>query len=105
MWSYKDANFDTFRTKLHNANWDECIESEDPDIATTRWTEKFLEVVTDEIPHKDVTVRPTENRWYNGYLRKLCRKQKHDHRLWTQHQSNLGLGTVQNLPKQISPGG
>jgi hypothetical protein len=85
MWSYKTANFDNFRTKLDNVEWDECLASDDPDTATTQWTNNFLEVVNGEIPHKDVTVRPMESKWYNGYLRKLCRKQRHDHKLWTQH--------------------
>jgi hypothetical protein len=87
MWSYKTANFDHFRTKLNEVDWEECLASDDPDLTTTEWTEKFLEVVNNEIPHKDVTVRPAEHKWYNGYLRKLCRKQRHDHKLWTQHQT------------------
>ena len=87
MWSYKSANFNNFRTKLTEVDWDECLASEDPDQAVNEWTTKFLEVVTEEIPHKEVTVRPTENRWYNGYLRRLCRKQSHDHKLWTKHRT------------------
>jgi hypothetical protein len=87
MWSYKTTNFDNFRTKLTEVDWDECLTSEDLDQAVDEWTTKFLEVVTSEIPHKEVTVRPTQNKWYNGYLRKLCRKQRHNHRLWTQHRT------------------
>jgi hypothetical protein len=87
MWSYKTTNFDTFRAKLHEVNWDECLTSEDPDLATTDWTSKFFGVVTAEIPHKEVTVRPSDHKWYNGYLRKLCRKQRHDHKLWTEHRT------------------
>jgi hypothetical protein len=46
-----------------------------------------MEVVTAEICHKEVTVRPTDSKWYNGYLRKLCRKQMRDHKTWTKHKT------------------
>ena len=87
MWSYKTANFDNFRTGLNEVDWDECLAEDDPELAANIWTNKFLEVVNTQIPHKEVTVRPTNNKWYNGYLRKLCRKQLHNHRLWTQHRT------------------
>ena len=85
MWSYKTTNFDTFRTKLNEVEWDECLTSDDPDIATTEWTNKLKSVISSEIPHKEVTVRPMDSKWYNGYLRRLCRKQMKDHRNWTEH--------------------
>ena len=87
MWSYKTTNFDNFRTKLGEVAWDECLTSDDPNQATEEWTNKFMDVVREKIPHKEVTVRPTDSRWYNGYLRKLCRKQMRDHKLWTKHRT------------------
>ena len=87
MWCYKDTNFDEFRNNLNQVNWEECLADGDPDSACDKWTKKLQEAVDQSIPHKDVTVRPTESKWYNGYLRKLCRKQRHDHKLWTQHQT------------------
>ena len=83
----KTANFDSFRGKLRDVDWEDCLADDDPDTAATLWTDKFMSVVQNEIPHKVVTVRPTESKWYNGYLRKLCRKQRHDHKLWTQHRT------------------
>ena len=87
MWSYKSANFDNFRTSLNEVDWDECLVGENPDLAVNTWTEKFVDVVNTHIPHKEVTVRPMDHKWYNGHLRKLCRKQRHDHKLWTQHRT------------------
>ena len=87
MWSYKTTDFDNFRGKLNEVNWDECLTSNDPDTATAEWTTKLKEVINAEIPHKEVTVRPSESKWYNGYLRKLCRKQKHAHMNWTKHRT------------------
>ena len=93
MWSYKTTDFNNFRTKLNEVDWDDCLTSNDPDTATTEWTNKLKEVITAEIPHKEVTVRPTDSKWYNGYLRRLCRKQKLDHRTWTKHRTNWAWET------------
>jgi hypothetical protein len=87
MWSYKTTDFDNFRAKLNMVDWDDCLISNDPDIATTEWTTKLNEVINAEIPHKEVTVRPTDSKWYNGWLRRLCRKQKHVHKNWTKHRT------------------
>jgi hypothetical protein len=87
MWAYKKANFDTFRQKLDEVPWDQCLESNDPNQACDTWTQMMTQVVKDNIPHKEVTVRPGENHWYNGYLRRLCRKQKRDHKMWTRNKS------------------
>jgi hypothetical protein len=82
MWQYKEANFDNFRTKLNDVDWEDCL-VEDPSEACDIWTKKFKDVVNTNIPHKEVTVRPEDSRWYNGYLRRLCSKQKRDHKSWT----------------------
>jgi hypothetical protein len=83
MWQYKLANFDDFRNKLNEVASDDCLD-EDPTTACENWTKLFSDVVNTNIPHKDVTVRPEDSKWYNGYLRRLCHKQKRDHKKWTQ---------------------
>jgi hypothetical protein len=88
MWCYKDTNFDEFRNNLDQVDWEECIADGDPDTACDLWTKKLLEVVDTSIPHKDVTVRHEGSRWYNGYLRKLCRIQRRDHKYWTKHKTD-----------------
>jgi hypothetical protein len=32
MWCFKDANFDGFRQKLSETNWDDCLDSDDIDV-------------------------------------------------------------------------
>jgi hypothetical protein len=89
MWNYKEANFDYFRAELDKVNWDECFETDDVDTAVETWTELFKDVTNRCIPHKKVTVRPEEKTWYNGYLRKLCRKQQRDHRMAKQDSNEF----------------
>jgi hypothetical protein len=80
MWDYKGANFNTLRTQLEDTNWDDCFASDNIDTVVDSWTSKFKEVTDRCIPHKQATVRPQSQTWYNGYLRRLCRKQQKDHR-------------------------
>ena len=80
MWNYKDTNFNYFRTELDQTSWEDCFITGDIDTAVETWTSKFIEVRDRCISHKQVTVRPQSQTWYNGYLRKLCRKQQRDHR-------------------------
>ena len=87
MWSYKTTDFGNFRDKLNQVDWEDCLSSNDPDTAINDWTTKLKEVINAEIPHKEVTVRPNDSKWYNGYLRRLCRKQKLDHKNWIKHRT------------------
>ena len=89
MWTYKDANFDHFRSELNQVNWEECFETEDIDEAVTTWTNLFTNVANRCIPNKNVTVRPEDKTWYNGYLRRLCRKQQRDHTTATKNSNEF----------------
>jgi hypothetical protein len=80
MWEYKSANFDFYRAELDRVDWEDCFDTDDVDTVVASWTSKFKEVTQRCIPHKEVTVRPEDKTWYNGYLRRLCRKQQRDHR-------------------------
>jgi hypothetical protein len=88
MWSYKDANLDAYRSELEKINWDDCFSSGDVDTAVADWTSKFKETTERCIPNKQVTIRPEDRTWYNGYLRRLCRKQQRDHRMAVQNSND-----------------
>ena len=44
MWDFQNANFDLFREELGNANWEECLDSDDIDIICDRWSKLFLKI-------------------------------------------------------------
>jgi hypothetical protein len=88
MWNYKEANFD-FRSELDKTDWDSCFETDDVDTAVETWTELFKNVANRCIPNKQATVRPEDKTWYNGYLRRLCRKQQRDHRMAKQNSNEF----------------
>ena len=74
IWDYSKANYDVFRSKLSESNWDYCFESCDINVACTRWTDTLLTAAREAIPHKDITVRPDDVPWYTNLLR--CAKRK-----------------------------
>ena len=74
VWDYKHANFDTFREKLFDVDWDACFDSDNIDVITDLWTDTFLKCAENSIPHKDVTIRPDDVPWYTNSLRALKRK-------------------------------
>ena len=42
IWSYKEGDYDGFRSAVGSANWDECVISDDVDNVCESWTEKLL---------------------------------------------------------------
>ena len=80
MWQYELADFDGFRTKLGDIDWDECFVSNDIDKIAQTWTNTLISVAHDYIPNKVVTVRPWDKPLYNGYLRRLRRAKDRAHR-------------------------
>ena len=64
IWDYTHANFDEFREKLSQADWDYCFETDDIDIANKRWYEIFMNIARTCIPNKVVLIRPKDSPWY-----------------------------------------
>ena len=86
MWCFKDADFNGFRQKLTNTDWEDCFDSEDPSQVCEKWTLKFKEISKLFVNSKTVTIRPNDKTWYNTYLRRLCRIKNRAHRTWVNHR-------------------
>jgi hypothetical protein len=87
MWNFKTADFEGFRNKLSETNWDECFTTEDPSFACETWTEKFLKIAQNFVKSKTVTVRPNDKSWYLNYLRRLARLKDRAFRKWANYKS------------------
>ena len=73
MWQYDMTNFDGFRQRLSDVNWEHCFTSNDVDTAAQAWTDMLMNAARECIPNKLVTVRPRDKPFFNGYLRRLRR--------------------------------
>jgi hypothetical protein len=100
MWDFKNANFEGLRNHLRNQNWDDCFESEDPNIVCDSWTDTFSDIVKLYINSKTVTVRPNDKGWYNTYLRRLCRVKDRAHRKWVRLKDDL-IRTEYNIARNF----
>ena len=74
MWNFKAADFDLYRLRLSQCNWDEYFNNDDINVVCDAVTSKILAIAKDTIPNKTVTVRPYDKPWYNNDLRCLNRK-------------------------------
>lgn len=74
IWEYNRADFDKFREQLSIAPWKDGLDALDIDGSCDRWTELFLSIARDNIPHKCVTVRQNDKPFYTSELRNLKRK-------------------------------
>ena len=52
VWNYEKANFDSFREKLFECNWDACFDSDDIDSICENQMNTFLSVTKDCTPSK-----------------------------------------------------
>ncbi|MCP3899199.1 MAG: hypothetical protein GY707_05745, partial [Desulfobacteraceae bacterium] len=74
MWNFKEANFEAYRRKLYENDWDLCFRSEDIEQICDSVISTILELAKFTIPNKIVTIRPYDKSWYTNDLRKLKKK-------------------------------
>ena len=87
MWDFANADFDAYRNAICHTDWDECFAEDDVDAVTEKWTENVMSIAKANIPHKDVTVRPSDKPWYSNELRLLCRRKDRIHKKAKQLQT------------------
>ena len=80
IWDYSRADFDIFRQKLNEADWDACFDTDCIDTACNMWTQSFLSVAQSCIPNRNVTIRANDAPWYTSKLRTQKRKVEGIHR-------------------------
>ena len=76
LWNYKNANFDSFRENLRNADWDTCFEFNNIDEICNAWTNTFLNVARMTIPNSLVEIRPSDKPFFTSALRLLRRRKE-----------------------------
>ena len=75
IWIYDKGNYQLYREKFTEVNWDLMINTENNinDMAT-KLTNKILEISSETISNKVITVRQNDLPWINNNIRKLIRK-------------------------------
>ena len=73
IYYYDQTDWDHYRAKLLEVDWDSCFESNNIDRVWESWSSKFLSVVNQSIPSKTINARPNDKPWYNSDLWKQKR--------------------------------
>ena len=89
IWDFKNADFDLYRDKLNEADWEECFAEEDIDSICEKWTKMFLDISETVIKKKRVKIRPEDKNWYNNYLRRLRRIKDREYDVWAKDRTDV----------------
>ena len=94
IWLYEQGNYDSFRQKVHDFDWNT---THDDDV--NLYAEKFTDKLQAEecIPTKNVTIRPHDLPWMNNNIKKLMRKRN---RLYKKYKKNKTSTLFENF-KQL----
>ena len=75
IWLYNQGNYDLYRTKLAAVNWDDLLNVNDSvDNNEEKLTNKLLEICSQIIPNRTITVRQNDLPWITNNIRKAMRK-------------------------------
>ena len=75
IWSYDRGDYDSFRTKVANTDWDSLYD-DDVNTHACNITNKLNDLTEECIPNKTVRIRPSDPPWITTAIRKLIRKRK-----------------------------
>ena len=76
VWLYDRGNYNHYRQKLNDANWDALFTSNNINEISDNITQHILTAAKDTIPNKKVTIRPNEPEWINSKIKTLIRQRK-----------------------------
>ena len=75
IWLYDSGDYDKFREKLQNANWDDILNSvNNLDNLVDMCSDIILQATHDTIPNKVISVRKSEPLRTNNIIRRAIRK-------------------------------
>ena len=80
IWLYDKGNYDEYRNKLRNVDWNLLTDDNDPDKTIQNITDKIISVASKTIHNKTIPVRPNDIPSMNTEIRKLIRTRKRLHK-------------------------
>jgi hypothetical protein len=87
MWEFKNGNYNQYRQEIESTDWEFCFNHDDINTNCKYFTDTILAIAKRHIPNKLVTVRPKDQPWYNGYLRRLRRNKERAFKTYKQNKS------------------
>lgn len=73
IWSYKNADFNAFKTEVFNTDWSSLLNSEDINVCVQIFNNVITDLCKKYVPRKTVTVGPDDRPWFNSDIRReIC---------------------------------
>jgi hypothetical protein len=74
VWDYSKGNYELLNNAISRYPWkDILLAEEDIDIVTPNWTNAFLDLCKENIPNREIRVRPKDLPWMNNKIKHLIR--------------------------------
>ena len=76
IWQYDRGDYNEFRHRLSQVNWDHVFSTNNINECADKFTDSIITAAKASIPNKIVTIRPTEPDWINAHIKREIRKRK-----------------------------
>ncbi|PJE78267.1 hypothetical protein CI610_02800 [invertebrate metagenome] len=80
IWLYDHGDYNDYRDRLSQIDWDTIFDYADIDKSTNQLTDIILSTAKKCIPFKTITVRNNSPAWLTNMVRRMIRKRKYLHR-------------------------
>lgn len=102
IWIYSRGNYDLFRQKISETNWNELINEENSiDLNVELLTNKILDIASLTIPNRIITVRQTDIPWLTTDIRKLIRKREKIRKRLKTHRTSFNINKYKQIRNKI----
>ena len=99
VWSYDKANSSLITRAIAEFPWLERLNycKDDPTLQVELLNETILNIMSNFVPNKTITVKPTEPEWVNREIKNMLRKQN---RIYKRYKKN-GFREVDRIPLDL----
>lgn len=103
VWLYNQGNYDLFRQRIIETNWDLVINDQpNVDIACELFTKTFLDIATECIPTNTVTIRPNDKIWMTSEVRREIRIRDRLRKKYLKCKSEYNHGKYKNQRNRVN---
>ena len=102
IWLYNQGNYDLYRQKLSEVNWEDLLNEDDSvNIIADKIADKMLEIGSLTIPNRIITVRQNELPWITNDIRRLMRKRDRIRRKLKSNNTAYNISKYKKIRNQV----
>ncbi|KAK3090482.1 hypothetical protein FSP39_012209 [Pinctada imbricata] len=73
VWLYKEGNYENIKNEIDNEDWGSLFEGKHVDTIVSDFSDKLMSIAENNIPRKNVVIRPYDKAWFNSDIRREIR--------------------------------